>query len=275
MLVSVIIPTYNRASFLKEAIESVLGQSYEYFELIIVDDGSTDDTKQLVQSFKDKRISYFYQENKGVSQARNLGIKKSQGEVIAFLDSDDFWLKDKLKKQIFFLQESDFWVVQCKEKWIRKGKFVNPCFKHRMPAGWFWEKALKLCLIGPSCVLLRREVFEEIGLFDPRLKACEDYELWLRLLLFFPVGIVPEALVVKRGGHFDQLSRSILGLDLFRIYALRKILTDFSLSRSEQRLLQEELKEKIDIYVKGCLKRGKIEEAIRLRELESEIRKNK
>ena len=267
MLVSVIIPTYNRSQFLAEAITSVLDQSYKNLELIVVDDGSTDQTSQIVQEFKDKRIRYFYQENKGVSAARNLGFKQARGELIAFLDSDDLWLKHKLEKQVHFLLEGNFWVVQCKEQWIRKGKRVNPCFKHLMPAGWFWEKALRLFLIGPSCVLLRREVFEEIGSFDTHYLACEDYELWLRLLLKFPVGLVPEGLVVKRGGHFDQLSRSIQGLDLFRINALLKIVKTCSLTARQKSLLTQILQEKIDIYVQGCLKRGKLEEAARVKAL--------
>ncbi|MDQ7032067.1 MAG: glycosyltransferase family A protein [Desulfonauticus sp.] len=266
MLVSVIIPTYNRAKFLGQAIESVLKQTYTCLELIVVDDGSTDRTWQIVKHFSDKRIKYFYQENKGVAWARNWGVKVSRGEFIAFLDSDDFWLPQKLEKQLRFLQETDFLLVQCLEKWFRRGKFVNQKRKHLMPAGWFWEKALEMCLIGPSCVLLKRQVLDKVGVFDETFPACEDYELWLRVLLDYPVGLVPEALVVKRGGHGDQLSRSILGLDLYRIYALLKIRTKITdpclLSK-----LDTVLTHKASCYVQGCLKRGKWEEALRIKEL--------
>ncbi|WP_092066134.1 glycosyltransferase family 2 protein [Desulfonauticus submarinus] len=261
MLVSVIIPTYNRASFLKDAVLSVLEQTYTNLELIIVDDGSTDDTSSVVSRIKDKRLRYFYQENKGVAAARNFGLSLAKGDIISFLDSDDYWLPTKLEKQVNFLQQTNFCVVQCLEKWIRKGKLVNKKRKHFMPAGWFWEKALEMCLIGPSCVLLYKQVFDEIGLFDENFVACEDYELWLRLLLHYPVGIVPEELVVKRGGHFDQLSRSILGLDLYRIYALiklkKRIVKDVA-------LVEKMLQTKAKFYIQGCLKRGKLEEAERI-----------
>jgi len=257
---------------LAQAISSVLNQTYSHFELIIVDDGSTDNTFDVVKTFKNNKLKYVWQENKGVAAARNLGIALSKGELIAFLDSDDYWLPQKLELQVRFIDQTHFQVVQCFERWIRREKLVNKKLKHRMPAGWFWEKALEMCLIGPSCVLMHKTVLNQIGLFDPNYLACEDYELWLRLLLHYPVGLIPQELVVKRGGHPDQLSRSILGLDLYRIYALVKTLHTQKLSYSQKQTLLKILNQKIKLYVQGALKRGKNEEAQRILELKRSIR---
>jgi glycosyltransferase involved in cell wall biosynthesis len=269
--VSVIIPTHNRAEVLGRAIASVLGQTWTDLELIVVDDGSTDATARVLAEFDDPRLTGMHQENKGVSSARNRGIAASRGRLIALLDSDDYWMADKLEKQVRFMAESGFAICQTDEIWIRNGQRVNPRFKHAKPAGWFLERSLELCLISPSCVMFTRALWNELGPFDERLPACEDYSLWLRVGVRYPVGLVPEALVVKTGGHADQLSRRIIGLDLYRVYAMLDLLRSMTLDGEQQAMVAAALREKVRLYAQGCIKHGKDEEAVRVRELAAEF----
>jgi glycosyltransferase involved in cell wall biosynthesis len=265
-MISVIIPTYNRAGFLKRAVSSVLAQSFREIELIIVDDGSTDETRRVVQSFNDKRLTCYYQQNKGVSSARNLGISKASGEYIAFLDSDDYWLPTKLGCQLRFMREGGFRISQTEEVWVRKGKRVNPMVKHQKPCGWIFEKSLELCLVSPSCVLMEKNLIQKFN-FNESLMACEDYDLWLKISLEHPVALLPRALTIKTGGHPDQLSGKIIGLDLFRIYSLVHLKKNHLLSADKKEILEKVLMKKAGIYFRGCLKRGRQEEASRVKKL--------
>ncbi len=263
MKVSVIIPTYNRVHFLKEAIDSVLSQTYPYFELLIVDDGSEDETEALVRSYQDKRIRYLFIPHQGVSKARNVGIKEAKAELIAFLDSDDLWLPRKLEVQVnFFQKRPDALICQTEEIWIRYGRRVNPKKYHKKPSGMMFKESLRRCLISPSAVMMRRELFERVGLFDEGMPACEDYDMWLRVTVRHPVYLLPEPLVIKRGGHPDQLSRSIPALDKWRIKAIVKILNNSTLTPEQRTLALEELVYKTQIYGQGCLKRKKYNEAL-------------
>jgi len=269
--VSVIIPTHDRADVLGRAVASVLGQTWTDFELFVVDDGSSDATASVLAEFDDPRLTGMHQENKGVSAARNLGIAASGGRYVALLDSDDYWMPDKLEKQVRFMAESGFAICQTEEIWIRNGQRVNPRFKHAKPAGWFLERSLELCLISPSCVMFTRELWRELGPFDERLPACEDYSLWLRVGARHPVGLVPEALTVKTGGHADQLSRRIIGLDLYRIYAMIDLLRSMALGGEQRIMVEAALRERVRLYAQGCIKHGKDEEAVRVRELTAEV----
>jgi glycosyltransferase involved in cell wall biosynthesis len=259
--VSVIIPTFNRGWILKEAIDSVLTQDYKDFELIVVDDGSTDNTSEILASYGiDIRV--LFQENKGVSATRNRGITEASGEYIAFLDSDDLWLPQKLSTQIkFFNQTPDALICQTEEVWIRKGKRVNPKIRHKKPSGMIFEPSLELCLVSPSAVMIRRVLFDRVGEFDVTLPACEDYDLWLRISCRFPVYLIDTPLIIKRGGHNDQLS-SMKGLDKFRIKAVEKIIKSGRLAEDQYRAAVKALKEKCKIYADGCRKRGREEEAL-------------
>ncbi len=265
-LISVIIPTYNRVAFLARAVESVLGQSFADFELLVVDDGSTDETNSVLAQFSDTRLKILRQENKGVSAARNVGLRAAKGDFFALLDSDDFWEKEKLGRQIAFMKESGFHICQTGEKWIRGGKTVNPRHIHEKKAGWILPEAVKLCLVSPSCVMFSRYFLRQVGFFCEDLPACEDYELWLRASLLFPVGFVPQALVVKYGGHSDQLSRKTIGLDLYRIYALLRVLK-LAKTQEQKNILRTALQEKVRVYFLGCMKNGNFEEARRIQEL--------
>jgi glycosyltransferase involved in cell wall biosynthesis len=258
--VSVIIPTFNRAWILEEAIDSVLAQNFADFELIVVDDGSTDDTRARLQRYR-SRIQYIHQPNRGVSAARNAGLRRAKGTLIALLDTDDLWQPAKLARQAaFFDAHPEARICQTEEIWIRHGQRVNPRRRHRKPSGWIFEPSLALCLVSPSAVMLRRELMAEMGGFDETLPACEDYDLWLRVSLRYPVHLIDDPLVVKRGGHADQLSAAP-GLDRYRIQSLDKILTTEKLTPAQRRAAETTLREKCRIYAAGCRKRGRIEEA--------------
>jgi glycosyltransferase involved in cell wall biosynthesis len=266
-LVSVIIPTYNRATFLREAIESVLGQTYKQFELIVVDDGSTDATGKLLRQYGEK-LSILHTGHGGPSAARNCGIVAARGSHIAFLDSDDVWLPEKLRSQmLFFLEHPEARICQTEEIWIRSGVRVNPMKKHKKYSGWIFEQCLPLCIVSPSSVMIERSVFEEVGLFDEEYPACEDYDLWLRISARYPIYLLDTPLIIKRGGHDDQQSRVIPQLDQYRIRALCKILDSGTLNPAQRQQALSELKIKCRIYGSGCLKRGKKNEGEKILKL--------
>jgi glycosyltransferase involved in cell wall biosynthesis len=259
-LISIIIPTYNRAAFLLEAIDSVFNQTCSDFELIVIDDGSTDGTTEALKKYVDHLI-YHRQTNQGVSGARNQGLRMAQGKWVAFLDSDDLWLPKKLETQLlFFSQIPEAAICQTEEIWIRNGRRVNPQKKHQKFSGDIFSPSLKLCLVSPSAVMIERELFDRVGPFDEALPACEDYDLWLRISSQFPIYLIDDSLVVKRGGHPDQLSRTTPSLDRFRIQALIKLLSSRRLTPRQYTLAFQELETKCRIYGQGCLKRGKTEE---------------
>lgn len=258
--VSVIIPTYNRAELLKEAVDSVLAQTFRDFELLVVDDGSTDHTRELLKGCGD-HITYLFQENQGVSSARNLGIRSSKGAYVALLDSDDLWLPQKLEQQVAIMdQQPDLQLCHTEEIWIRRGVRVNPRKKHQKHSGYIFPYCLPLCVVSPSSVMIRRGLFEKVGYFDESLPACEDYDLWLRVTKDYPVHFIEIPLLIKRGGHADQLSQQYWGIDRFRIQALEKLLQTGNLGPEQRVQTLQELRRKCEIVANGCLKRQKIEE---------------
>lgn len=266
-MISVIIPTYNRAIFLRESIISVLQQSVlkkhetkGQIEIIVVDDGSTDNTKEIISEFK-PILSYIYQPHCGVSAARNKGLASARGEYIAFLDSDDLWLEDKLKVQLNFMENIPQ-AVMCytEEIWVRNGKVVNPKRKHKKYSGWIFDKVLPLCLLSLSSAIFKRHVFEELGGFDESLPACEDYDFGIRLANRYPYYLISKPLIVKRGGHPDQLSRKFWGMDQFRIKALKKSLS-LNLTPTQEKMVKQEIVRKSRVLYEGFQKRGKEKKA--------------
>ena len=262
--VSIIIPTFNRARVLRRALQSVLNQKNVSFEILVVDDGSTDETRAVVEEFireKDE-IRYLFQSNQGVSAARNLGLRSISAPFVTFLDSDDEWLPEKLKVQLeFFNQYPDYFICQTEEIWIRNGRRVNPMKKHKKYGGFIFERCLPLSIVSPSCVMMRREIFDQIGFFDETLPACEDYDFWLRTSARFPVGLIEKPYVVKYGGHLDQLSHQFPVMDQFRVRALLKLLKSDELNVYQKELVTSEFVRKCTIISRGALKRGKREEA--------------
>jgi len=259
-LVSIIIPTYNRALFLKRAIDSVYSQSFRDFEVIVVDDGSTDETVKLAGKY-DSRLRYMYISHSGVSKARNTGITNAKGKWISLLDSDDYWLSKKLEKQVDYLKKNKIYTVcHTDEIWIRNGKRINQGKRHKKYEGWFFYPSLELCLISPSSIMIHRDILSEVGLFDESMPWVEDYDLWLRITSKFPIGYIDEKLVVKTGGHDDQLSKKIDGIERYRILALEKLIKSKTLSPSFLEKAIEVYLKKCNIYISGCLKRGKLKE---------------
>ena len=265
-MITVIIPTYNRRAFLEKAVNSVLKQTYRNFELIIVDDGSNDGTGKLIQSFPDRRIRYFYQKNKGVSSSRNLGIAQSRGDIIAFLDSDDFWKANKLERQLSFMTNNLSLISHTQEIWYRRGDILNQKKKFRKNSGLLFDKSLEMCSISISTVMMRKSLLDTVGLFDESLPACEDYDIWLRITYRYSVHLLDEPLTVKNGGRQDQLSMKIPMLDRFRIQSISKLLRERSLDKDQRELAMKAMRNKCKIYINGCRKHGRKDEAIRYEE---------
>lgn len=260
--ISVIIPTYNRVYTLKRAIDSVLNQSYKNFELIIVDDGSNDETPNLIKSYTDKLL-YIRVQHKGPAYARNIGIKISRYNYIAFLDSDDWWNKNKLLSQLDYMAKHPTYAIShTQEVWYKNGKILNQKKRHRKYGGYIFERCLPLCAVGISTVIIKREVFEDVGYFDESLPACEDYDFWLRTSLKYNFLFLDQPLTSKEGGRDDQLSYIYrIGIDRFRIKALLKLLKNtHSLKPHQIKAILLELERKCTIYGKGCLKHNKISE---------------
>jgi len=256
MNISVIIPTWNRAERLVNALQSVFSQSLPPAEVIVVDDGSTDNTREIVhRQFPDAR--YLFQQNKGVSSARNTGIAAANSDWIALLDSDDHWQPDKLEQHCEQLRTwPDYKICHSDEIWIRNGRRVNPMKKHAKQGGHIFRQCLPLCVISPSAVLIHRDLFSEVGLFDERLPACEDYDLWLRICALHPVLYIDKPLITKTGGHADQLSRRHWGMDRFRIHALENILASNTLDTANHAAALSTLLEKLTIVINGAIKHG-------------------
>ena len=259
-LVTVIIPTYNRGWVVQEAIDSVLHQDFSDYELIVVDDGSNDNTREILGAYG-KAITVLQQSNRGVSAARNRGIAEAAGRLIAFLDSDDLWLPRKLTTQVkFFEENADAVINQTQEIWIRNGLRVNPKKRHHKFSGMIFERSLALCLVSPSAVMIKKSLFDAVGVFDEQLPACEDYDLWLRVSCRYPVHLMDSPLIIKRGGHDDQLSKAA-GLDKYRIQSLMKIIDSDLLTPQQYKAAVITLKEKSEVYAAGCRKRGRGKEA--------------
>ena len=254
--VSVVIPTYERVETLPRSLDSVINQTFSDWELIVVDDGSTDGTDELI--FRDyPAVRYYRQENEGVSSARNSGVALASGAWIGFLDSDDAWLPEKLERQLSPLaKEPELRLSHTDEIWIRNGRRVNQPKEYAKSGGAIYRQCLPLCCICPSSALIRRDLFDEIGGFDETFPVCEDYDLWLRITAREPVHYLDEALVRKYGGHEDQLSSTTWGMDRYRTRALEKILSEEILSLADRILTKEILVKKLRILVAGARKRG-------------------
>jgi glycosyltransferase involved in cell wall biosynthesis len=256
MRISVVIPSYNRRHSLESALRSVFEQTSPVDEVILVDDGSTDDSAAMTERlFPDTRV--VRQSNLGGSAARNCGIRAARHDWIALLDSDDRWLAHKIETiREAALQHPDHVLYHSDEIWMRRGVRVNPMQKHRKSGGWIFKQCLPLCAISPSASVLRRSTLQALGLFDESLPACEDYDLWLRLCHRYPVHFIEQALIVKYGGHEDQLSRKYPAMDRFRVRALHRLLETESLSAEYFEAARATLRDKLEILRKGARKHG-------------------
>jgi glycosyltransferase involved in cell wall biosynthesis len=259
--VSVIIPTFNRANKIARAVASVLYQTFTDYEVLVVDDGSEDGTAEILKLFRSRIKCIRHSKNLGVSAARNTGIAESRSPLLAFLDSDDYWVPGKLAAQVsFFSSHPGAVACQTEELWIRRGVRVNPMKKHLKPSGDIFEPSLKLCVVSPSAVAVKRNLLEDVGLFDEGFPVCEDYDLWLRISWKYPVWLIPEPLIIKEGGSPDQLSRSVEGMDRYRIRSIARLVASGCLSGKQTQAALKELRFKCRVYGNGCLRRGKIAE---------------
>ncbi len=264
-MVSIIITTYNRKGFLGAAISSVLSQDYGDREVIVVDDGSTDGSRELAEGFPGVR--YEWKKNGGISSARNVGISFARGEYLAFLDVDDIWRKGKLTIQMAAMKAQDAMISYTDEIWLKNGRRFNQKKRHQKHSGHIYERCLPLCIISPSSAVIRKEVFNQVGLFDETLPVCEDYDMWLRICARYPVLFVPKPLIVKQGGHDDQLSRRYEVMDRYRIRSMVKTLQAGILTPEQEKATKAELRKKCMIVGKGAQKRGRTEEAAYYRSL--------
>ena len=265
-LISVIVPFFNRIVLLREAVESVLDQTFSFMELILVDDNSTYGSGEYA---KNSGARYIRTDHTGrPGKVRNIGARAARGEYLAFLDSDDLWKAEKLAKQVaFFKQNPDIRICHTREYWLRRGREISQSKHRHTREGYIFQDSLKKCIIGPSTVMLERSLFEEAGGFREDLEIAEDYELWLRLTANYPVGYIDEPLVIKRAGHADQLSEKYGQIEIFRIKALQLNLDTGTFARERKDLACRELVRKCRIYSQGCKKRGRLEEAGRYQQL--------
>ena len=282
---SVIIPTYNRKELLKIAVESILRQTYQDFELIIVDDGSTDNTKNVAEEYLESQshtltgtskvtkshvksiytnrytlnaIRYIYQPNQGPAAARNRGIKEAKGKFICFLDSDDRFLRQKLEVTYKYIKKyPQYKIFHTEEIWYRNGRILSQKAYHKKPDGYVFNNSLKICSISISTAAIKNEIFDRVGSFDENMPVCEDYDFWLKVSSLYPVKLIPVPLTIKEGGHPNQQSKKFTAIDRFRIHAINKILASKMLNDGQKKQALEELNRKCGIYIKGAKKRGK------------------
>jgi glycosyltransferase involved in cell wall biosynthesis len=294
-LVSVVIPTFNRARLTAEAVRSVLAQTFRDFELIVADDGSEDNIGDVLaalgfirpvgldaadglsggaQGTKTPRLLLLPLDRGGTpGRARNRGAAIARGRYLAFLDSDDLWRPRKLERQIRLFTGTEVArpasgprrprISHTRELWLRNGREVSQRGQCHRREGGIFEDSLVKCIIGPSTVIMERALFEECGGFREDLEIAEDYELWLRITCREHIAYLDEPLTIKRAGSGDQLSEKHGHIEIFRIRALRDLVNRgfFSSVPDMDAAARRELARKCGIYAAGCRKRGKTAEA--------------
>ena len=256
--VSVVIPTYNRESFITKAIDSVEAQTYRNVEVVVIDDGSTDNTRSLLERRYGEKVRYFYQENKGIAAARNTGIRESSGDYIAFLDSDDYWVPEKLERQMeLFRKHPEYGMVasQCASV-LLDGSFRD---KNRPgKSGWVFTDLFIKNFIRTSSAVITRECLDRVGLFDEELKECEEYDLWLRIAAKYPVGFINESLAVYTDNPLGTCIDSLVGR-LFRLKVLEK---DYLEKMLPKKLYNRRIAENCHHIGRHYQKRGNRQEAL-------------
>jgi len=202
-MVSVVIPTYNMGKYVTDAIESVMKQTHGNYEIIVVDDGSVDSTEEVLQGYKG-RIRYIWQDNCGVAEARNRGIRAAKGEYVAFLDADDVWLPRKLEVQLSaFEKNGKCGLVGCGYSVCEypEGRVLRSIIRGNYPSQESLLSAMYICQLVPGCssgAVIRRVCFEEVGVFDPSIRIGEDWDMWLRIMSVYSAYFVEEILVYIR-----------------------------------------------------------------------------
>ena len=246
MHVSVVIPTYNNAGTLAQAIQSVLAQTYGEIDVVVVDDGSTDGTPEVMREFPGVR--YLRQANGGLPAARNAGIAATRGELIAFLDSDDWWEPEKIAAQVERLRATpEVGLVYTDLRVIYDDGRVLESFLASRPLagdGLVFDRLVQSGFILPSTVLLRREVLEQVGTFDESMRSHEDIELWLRVTRRWPVALVREALTNRRQGTGNMTANPYLRAE-YSVRLCEKVLGHGGLSAEQERAVRRSLHERL------------------------------
>lgn len=284
--VSVVVPTYNRKESVAEALRSVLAQTFRDFEIVVADDGSTDGTpvnlfqtlgaqpeaiealtrmnptsiKPFSHAFSNDSlaIQYHYGINRGLSTARNRGIRAARSDFIAFIEAEDLWEPDHLKTQVDFLEmHPGSKVCRVSERNVKDGK-PRVSRNSSTASGWIFEATLEASPMCTSAVLIHRSCFTACGAFDENLPACDEYDLWLRLASRYPVHYLEGPTVTRRSGRPDGSSRA-WGWDRFRVYALEKAFQSGHLSPTQRFLVAEQIVHKCERLVEG-FRRQKSEE---------------
>jgi GT2 family glycosyltransferase len=251
--VSAIVPAYNSVRYLPEAIDSVLAQTYRDFEIIVVDDGSTDGTQGVLARYGD-RIRVVRQSNQGSAAARNAGILAARGEFIAFLDADDLWLPQKLERQMRLFGERPEigWVYSDYREFDESGLGTRSFFEREglrhPPEGWVLPALAEGCITWTTTVVMRASCFHEAGLFDPVFPRAQDYDMWLRLAARFPVACVAEVLALYRRHQAQVTTKSRPGLVHCHTW---RVLNKFI--RAEYRGLQPDVRQQVDRVLQARL----------------------
>ena len=256
--VSVIIPTFNRRDYITTALDSVLAQTYKDYEIVIIDDGSSDDTKEVLRPYQEA-IRYFYQENRGISGARNRGIRESRGDYIALLDSDDYWLPEKLERQVECIREdSQFGMVATRCSSIGPdGTFRK---KNRPgKSGWILNDIFRSNFIRTSSALITRKCLDTVGLFDESLPECEEYDLWLRIAKQYPIAFINEPLTVYTDNPHGVSTDSLTG----RVIRIKVLEKEYLRETIPPALYKKRLSRNYHYLARHYLKRGKKSEGIR------------
>lgn len=242
--VSVIIPTYNCARYLPAAIESVLRQTYRDFEIVVVNDGSPDDTDSAVAPYLD-RITYIKQANLGAPAARNRGLAASTGELIAFLDDDDEWMPEKLRLQVPEFDDAKVGLVYSDLRVVHDDGRVMESFLATRPlaaSGYIFENFLASGFILTSCVAVSRRCLEDVGDFDESMRSLQDFDLWFRILRRWKAALVRRPLALRRLRAGNMTSdRNLPSRFYVRLY--EKVLTEFELSPRERAIARSRMAE--------------------------------
>lgn len=247
--VSVIIPVYNRTFSIRDAVESVLIQSVKPSEIIVIDDGSSFDMASYLKNYMHHIRLIKLNENKGVSFARNAGIKAATGEYIALLDSDDLFLPGKLEYQIKYMSENNWLISHTDEFWYRKDRWINQGKSNKRYGGYIFDKILDKCRISPSSLIVHKSVFDEAGYFDENLRVCEDYEIFLRFALKYEIGYLEKKLIIKRAVEENSLSANLKHIEYLRYKILEKLYREKAnmLDKNTKIILINEIKRKKNI----------------------------
>lgn len=247
MKISTIIPTYNASRYICQCIDSVLNQTYSQHEIIVVDDGSTDNTYELLQGYS-KVIKYIYQENSGPSSARNRGIEVSTGDWLAFVDSDDVWMPDKLEKQVKCISKNRDYVLVVSDMYEGNDPSCTkaPIFEKfdDIKEGFIFDRLLKSSYIYTPTVLVNKDIVKEFNGFDTKLNMLEDLDLFLKIAYKYQIGVVNEMLVFRRR-HDQNISKSLGSLDR-RAMFWRKVLVDYpSISATQSESVKKHISDSI------------------------------